>query len=1734
MDFVWNRALAESVRQDCIEAIRIQTRNMRSTATRYELLAQSLDEQAVSEEFTADNATILVVVDVSPNGVITRERVEDWSTRNAARNRARELRRQATDLRTAVENLDTAMEALEGARVRTNEMFFRMRDEASSYDRTSSAQLQDTTQAIEAFTRKMETIRDGFNNSGLSPMQYLINSLSGLDGVDSNAILDALFSAAMAGFPIFSAFAGDPVNMATGNFVYSKEDMSIPGRFPLVFSRFYNELGSSENSAMGSGWTHNLNIRLRTENKKVYVIFGDGHVEAYHEMGNGQYISTLVTGNALCRTDSGWILRNPEMETYHFNDEGLLESITYINGSSTDFSYANGVLDYVSTPSGQFSFTYNDKSLLTIVTDHTGRTLEFDYKDGKLVEVIYPTGVAYRYTYDNSGRLSELFTPLGARETKSEFDSKNRATKQYLADGGVIEYIYDDENRTTTYVQQNGSKIIYKNDEKCRTTEIEYPDGSELFEFNEQNQKTSIVDKLGHKTQYAYNGAGKVTEITDALGIKTEINYSSLNQISSVIVDGQQKYQNHYDDEGELTSIEDALQYKTEFSYAEKGVPNTITQPDGSQIEFEYDERKNITKITDGCGVTTTYCYDDLNCVVATADGNGNKTQYQYNVGGNIVEVKNAVGDTRKYAYNMTGKITEITDFNGSTVYREYNVLDKPSKLIDQLGRETLLNYDSMWNLAHIVESNGAETKLNYNTLNRLETVEKPDGGVVSYEYDVNGNRTSITDELGNRVHFKYDALGRMTEVAGEDELLYSYVYNPEGQVTQASDALGNSVHLMYDAAGQLIKETNAVGDSREYTYTSLGKVECVTDEAGRVTRYEYELGGRLHAIHYPDNSKEAYFYDKGGNIKCVTDRVGRTLTYSYDSLDRVVKIVGGANATKSFTYDAVSNVTSMTDENGNITTYEYTLTGKLARVIDALGNEAAYTYDERDKLIEIRQGAGEQLRLDEDLLNANAQNLSNNKLRITRYERNIMGKVESITDALGHKESYSYDKRGQLIEKLDKDGYLTKYDYTAHGDVSHIQYADGREVKLSYNPLRQLTELEDWLGITKIEVDELGRATKVTNHQGKSVSYTWSATGLKTGMIYPDGKHVKYDYDDLLRMTAVNDGINQTLYHYDEHSRLTEKLFSNGTKTAYQYNDLGQLQELRHASVDGVLDRYQYSYDIMGNKTEIRKERKGLTDECGTYSYTYDPLNRLCEVLKDGQLQRSYEYDNFGNRSAMADGDNRTSYVYNAMNQLISIADTVGNEQSYSYDKRGNLTEVHKNGTLENQYTFGALNRLEEALNHGTGMGATYKYNGFGHRVGQSISDTDLNPTKHIDDVLDLTRNFNNLLERNDGDAATSYIWDTSLLGAMAADGTYQGYLLDEQGGPARLVHDGGNIDAYSYDEFGNTLHGTTSMSQPFGFTGYQHDPIAGTWFAQSREYDAQTGRFTAKDLNRYMNQGKVQSLNLYNYCYGNPVRYVDPLGFDLEDHLNTLFPDSDFSQNAGSNDAVQISIDGNVVTIDVFVDFRGDVDVMIPNSSGGYYSVVDLTVQGIEAIGGVYVGVFGQIVAVDVNVHQGSRSWWSWLPWVCSQNFVPTYLNVGQGRAHVADSGYSDWSRTNPGTVQMFTRTPPTSSTNRARTYWEYLQTQTHEFLHVLGVGDGNEDEGRGRPEAYMLRALEEITGYTDVMLSNWAENSVISHYTIQLMILAMLTGEWQHFMEYDDGRAQSILFTAELSKN
>ena len=1301
---------------------------------------------------------------------------------------------------------------------------------------------------------------------------------------------------------ICHVFSKDPVNLSTGNFIYDRTDLEVGGREPFVFRRFYNAI-NDRSGVLGKDWNHNYEVHLEFTDGEAVLLREDGKEERFF-WEKDRYLSLFASEGTLEKAEDGYTYRTREQKVYRFDREGMcLETETLLGGRVT-FTYETEApfhLVKAEKDTGEFfAFSYGADGMLERVEDHVGRCLSYQYQGGLLKEVTLPDGNTFRYGYTPQGKLEQVENQRGIVTVENFFDEEHRTTLQKFPDGTQMSYVYDAEKKAVELTERNGSRVIYVHDDKYRDVKHIHSNGEERFAYNQNNQKTLYVDRLGNKTQYAYDPAGNLVRVIDALGNKTEIRYGEKNQPTGIKINGKDKLCGEYDAQGRLVKTRDALGNEVEITYTASGWPQTIQQADKSRISLSYDAKGNITAIEDALGNVTRYAYDALNRMVESTDGKGNVTKYAYDVMGNVTCVENAEGNRQSYEYNASGKVTKVTDFDGASIQREYNVLNRPSKIIDKEGRETLLTYDSMWNLARVTAPDGARTTYLYNEENLLSRIKYADGAVVRYTYDANGNRIGEEDENGAKTTFVYDALGRAVEVTGEEGLHYAYRYDGEGNLIEAEDALGNTVSMEYDGNGNLVKETNALGESRHYTYTPLGDVESITDEAGRTTCYQYQKGGLLEKIQYSDGTEEAFTYDANGNLETHTLATGFVLRYGYDSMDRITEITGSEGEKKSYTYDALGNVTSMTDGEGNTTRYAYTLSGQLAKVTDALGNETQYRYDACDRLIEICQ-YGE--KADQEFLEAEERNRRGRRCQVTRYHRDIRGQITEVTDAMGQKETYTYDKKGQLLGKLDKEGYLTKYAYTKQGDLSGIQYADGREVKLSYNPLRQLTEIQDWLGSTKITPDALGRAEKVQYPDGREVSYTYGKAGERRSLTYPDGKTVFYGYDEQFRLSELKEGDSIITYGYDPVGRLCEKQFPNGTKTTYRYDRKDQVTELVHRDKEGILDRYTYLYDLLGNKTGITKERRGLEQESGSYTYGYDALGRLSEIQKDGKVQTQYGYDAFGNRIWKEESRERTSYQYNGLNQMVS--ERQGEiRKEYGYDKRGNLTSILENGTWKKQYVYGAINRLEEAVD-AAGKQARYQYNGLGHRVGkqegvlpkeklekldpQRRIGMEIGNSRQITYALDLTRQYHNLLERTEESKSQRYFWDGNVA-AYEENGERNYYLQDELGSPLRIEDSAGTLlESYGYGAFGEDLYQNQGKIQPFGYTGYQRDEVSGTYYAQAREYLAESGRFAGQDIMT----GTVkypETFNLYKYSFNQPLKYIDPSGETEEEFCENI----------------------------------------------------------------------------------------------------------------------------------------------------------------------------------------------------------------------------------------------------
>ncbi|MBR6402837.1 MAG: RHS repeat protein, partial [Eubacterium sp.] len=912
---------------------------------------------------------------------------------------------------------------------------------------------------------------------------------------DADSDIDAIKKAAKGGELFSSIFSSDPVNLSTGNFIYNKTDLAYSGIESLCFKRFYNSVNEYE-GILGKDWITNFEIRLFFKKSKVFdsseitIIKEDGKEEIFLPADEHRYVPEFNSLAEIHILEDGYEYVTLDGSRSFFDKEGILKRYENSNGQGYSLEYQEqsqdkteedcensvnkSVLHKVIKDSGEyFVFAYSEDGYLNTVTDSEGRIVTYRLEDRKLTSVTMPDGSSFKYIYSASGKLRGVINPRDIVTVENDYDDDFRVTKQHFPDGTSMSYDYDDENMIVTQTERNGAVTKHYHDEYMRNIKNVYPDGEESFSYNARSQKTKIIDKNGNETKLSYDNRGNLTGIINALGTKLSVTYNNLNKPMTGSIDGKTKFRNSYDSKGNLIETEDGLGRKNVLRYNESGKPVQITAADGSVTDVTYDTKGNITEIKDAQGNTTKYSYDELNRVIEITEPTGAKRSFRYDVMDNITEETNAEGQIRSYKYNESGKVTEITDYDGHTIKRTYNVLNKPETVTDKEGRQTKLQYDSMWNLARVTAPDGGKTTYIYNENNRLTRIKDALGNTTRFIYDGLGNILSEEDSEGIKTYYEYDPISRLTKVIDAEGYEIKYEYDNESNLIKIIDKAGNILTRIVDEAGQVIEErivpvsANEISEGnnknqtaeqlreiyRRYTYDLLGNVTSVTTETGLVTKYSYlPVTDKVTEVIYNDGNRERYAYNPNGYMASRTDIYGNTQKYTYDSLNRLVEITGTDGESKKYTYDVLGNMTSMTDVLGNVTKYEYSLSGKLTKVTDALGNFAEYTYDLNDRLIAIKQnGTPEE------------------PPRITEYKRNLLGQVETVIDAIGQQENYKYNKRGELIEKIDKDGYITKYGYTSRGDMNHLQYSDGREVMLSYDALRHLTEVKDWLGITSI-----------------------------------------------------------------------------------------------------------------------------------------------------------------------------------------------------------------------------------------------------------------------------------------------------------------------------------------------------------------------------------------------------------------------------------------------------------------------------------------------------------------------------------------------------------------------------------------------------------------------------------------------------------------------------------------
>jgi RHS repeat-associated protein len=298
---------------------------------------------------------------------------------------------------------------------------------------------------------------------------------------------------------------------------------------------------------------------------------------------------------------------------------------------------------------------------------------------------------------------------------------------------------------------------------------------------------------------------------------------------------------------------------------------------------------------------------------------------------------------------------------------------------------------------------------------------------------------------------------------------------------------------------------------------------------------------------------------------------------------------------------------------------------------------------------------------------------------------------------------------------------------------------------------------------------------------------------------------------------------------------------------------------------------------------------------------YAYDSAGRLARVTDGGgALRESYQYDREARRLADINplrfrGERR--YTYSLGDRLLQAGDA-----QYAHDPAG-FRSLKVAAGRQTQYHYEPSGLLL-AVELPDGRRVEYGYDADGLRREKRIDGALAQAFRWLDPLR--------LLEFYDGERWWRLAYTQGRTPVGVTDGSASYLLLADQiGTPLALATPDGNVvQAMRYDSFGNLLDVAGEVVRlPLGFAGGLFDGDTGLTRFVWRDYDADTGRFTALDpLGE-----KGGDNDWYGYCLDDPINRADVWGLEvqvcrrpvdidnqwLHDHIDHFFIKTDSTES-------------------------------------------------------------------------------------------------------------------------------------------------------------------------------------------------------------------------------------------
>ncbi len=701
---------------------------------------------------------------------------------------------------------------------------------------------------------------------------------------------------------------------------------------------------------------------------------------------------------------------------------------------------------------------------------------------------------------------------------------------------------------------------------------------------------TRAADGFGHSIVFTTDSAGRITAISD----------------------GVRSVQYVYNSKGELTQCLNAVGESTYYSYTTEGA-QLITRgysPTTPAITNEYDSESRVVRQKNAAGAIWTYDWHQNTATLTDPDGV--KEVHKVNAAMRVTEI-GPQGQPVTVEYGANGMPSEARNATGGSIRYTYHQSGQPSTIQSETGTTTLEYTARNWNGAVVYDV----TKITF-----------ADGSTRLYQYNGKGLCTRITDERGNQWSMTYDAAsGSLLTISDPMNRKSSWSYDAKNHLSAITSASGQTTTIVTNENGDIIEATSPGNAKRSYKRDHLRRLTEYTDELGRKSVFSYNARDQLTSIQAANATSTTFGYDSDGQLESIGMPGGARIGITYTPAGRARQITDALLRSFTMDYDESGNLRSVTDRAGNTTQFTYNADGQVISIVSPAGYSTEYEYDSQNRLVGITTPGNIKTTYTYD--KAHRLTRVSGRGRTTTFTYDGRGNRTSTHVSDDVQAQYTYDPSGLLSTVKDPEGGLWAWTYNAAGLCTSIKDPAGRETKYEYDNRDRVTRtvLPENAGSCTYSYDAAGNLTGITYSNGPTLRYTYDALGRIVGT---NGDTCEYDEAGNMVMS------NGLLMEYNANGWLTKLTFAPGKTVTYTYTASGSLesisdwngggQQYTHDN-DGVLlsirrgntlrDIYDIGPDL--RVTEIKSDEASI-------QIAYDDAGRIQSVVKNGHLEATPE----------------------------------------------------------------------------------------------------------------------------------------------------------------------------------------------------------------------------------------------------------------------------------------------------------------------------------------------------------------------------------------------------------------------------------------------------------------------------------------------------------------------------